>query len=70
MLSTAADEGGQFIEKQVEVGEPILKTVGNISDTIGSSEFVQGVGGGARSAPGLVGRTASLALSTAQVDKS
>ena len=54
LLGTAADEGGHFIERQVEVGQPILKTVGNISDTIGSSEFVQGVGGSARSAPGLV----------------
>ena len=27
--------------RQVEVTQPIMKTVGNISDTIGGSEFVQ-----------------------------
>ena len=27
--------------RQVEVTQPIMKTVGNISDTIGSSEFIQ-----------------------------
>ena len=71
MMSTVADEGGKFIGKQVEVGQPLLKTVGNISSTIGSSDFVQGVTGGAgsvaRDAPQLIGTGVGLVQNTAQV---
>ena len=67
LLGTAAGEGGQFIEKQVEVGQPIVETVANISDTIGSSEFVQGVAGSAGDSPQIVATTVGLAQTTAQV---
>ena len=43
------EEGGNFLAKQAEANEPVLETVGNISCTIGRSEFVQGVAGGAES---------------------
>ena len=64
LLGTAAEEGGQFLERQVEVNQPIVETVHNISDTIGGSEFVQG---STRTAPQLVGTKLGLAHSTAQV---
>ena len=44
-----------------------METVGNISDTIGSSQFVQGVAGSAGDAPQIVGTTVGLAQITAQV---
>ena len=69
ILGTVADEGGKFIGKQVEVGQPLLKTVGNISSTIGRSDFDQGVTGGAGSvaidAPQLVGTKVDLVKNTA-----
>ena len=43
------EEGGNFLAKQAEANEPVLETVGNISSTIGRSDFVQGVAGGAES---------------------
>ena len=64
LFGTAAEEGGQFLERQVEVNQPIVETVHNISDTIGGSEFVQG---STRTAPQLVGTKLGLAHSTAQV---
>merc|ERR1712013_221388 len=64
LLGTAAEEGGQFLERQVEVNQPIVETVHNISDTIGGSEFVQG---STRTAPQLVGTKLGLAHSTAQI---
>merc|ERR1739848_769526 len=39
LLNTAMDEGGKFISRQVEVGEPVVQTVGNISNVIAISEF-------------------------------
>ena len=64
LLGTAADEGGQFLDNQMKAGQPVLKTVGDISDTIGSSDFVQGVAGGAgtvaKDAPGLAQNTAQM----------
>ena len=64
LLGTAAEEGGQFLDRQVEVNQPIVETVHNISDTIGGSEFVQG---STRTAPQIVGTKIGLAQSTAQV---
>ena len=64
LLGTAAEEGGQFLDRQVEVNQPIVETVHNISDTIGGSEFVQG---STRTAPQIVGTKLGLAHSTAQV---
>ena len=43
------EAGGKFLAKQVEANEPVLETVVNISSTIGRSDFVQGVTGGAES---------------------
>jgi len=64
LLGTAAEEGGQFLDRQVEVNQPIVETVHNISDTIGGSEFVQG---STRTAPQIVGTKIGLAQSTAQI---
>ena len=47
MLGTVVEEGGNFLAKQAEANEPVLETVGNISSTIGQSDFVKGVQGGA-----------------------
>ena len=47
MFGTVVEEGGNFLAKQAEANEPVLETVGNISSTIGQSDFVQGVQGGA-----------------------
>merc|ERR1711936_16359 len=43
MLNTLGSEGGRFVARQTEVNQPTLNTVGNITDTIGRSEFVQTV---------------------------
>ena len=71
LLGTVADEGAQFLDNQMKAGQPVLKTVGDISDTIGSSDFVQGVAGGAGSAandaPELVSTKIGLAQDTVQV---
>jgi len=48
LLGTAVEEGGNFLAHQAEANEPVLETVGNISTTIGRSDFVQGVTGGAQ----------------------
>merc|ERR1712123_504449 len=47
LFGTVVEEGGNFLAKQAEANEPVLETVGNISSTIGKSDFVQGVQGGA-----------------------
>eukprot|EP00090_Calanus_glacialis_P033530 TRINITY_DN55738_c0_g1_i1.p1 TRINITY_DN55738_c0_g1~~TRINITY_DN55738_c0_g1_i1.p1 ORF type:complete len:128 (+),score=49.78 TRINITY_DN55738_c0_g1_i1:108-491(+) len=47
LFGTVVEEGGNFLAKQAEANEPVLETVGNISSTIGRSDFVQGVTGGA-----------------------
>merc|ERR1712062_707857 len=39
LFNTAVDEGGKFISRQVEVGEPVVQTVGNISNVIATSPF-------------------------------
>ena len=48
LFGTVVEEGGNFLAKQAEANEPVLETVGNISTTIGRSDFVQGVTGGAQ----------------------
>ena len=58
---TLAEESEQLIPKLVEVGQSIGGTVGNISDTIGRSEFVQGVAGSAEDASQIVGLSQSAA---------
>merc|ERR1712106_18789 len=47
LIGTVVEEGGNFLAKQAEANEPVLETVGNISSTIGQSDFVKGVQGGA-----------------------
>merc|ERR1712062_298899 len=42
-VNTLGAEGGKFMARQTEVNQPIFNTVGNITDTIGRSEFVQTV---------------------------
>merc|ERR1712141_709034 len=39
LFNTAMDEGGKFISRHVEVGEPVVQTVGNISNVIATSPF-------------------------------
>merc|ERR1719154_813019 len=48
LVGTAVQEGGNFLAQQAAANEPVLETFGNISTTIGRSEFVQGVAGGAQ----------------------
>ena len=66
MLGTVADEGGQFLDNQMKAGQPVLKTVGDISDTIGSSDFVQGVAGGAGTVATVVPRLVSTKIGLTQ----
>merc|ERR1711915_324081 len=71
LASTAGKEGGQFLEQQVEVLSSIVETVGNISDTINTSEFVKGVRGGAGTAakesPALMETKVEMVDNTMQV---
>eukprot|EP00092_Neocalanus_flemingeri_P048606 GFUD01055516.1.p1 GENE.GFUD01055516.1~~GFUD01055516.1.p1 ORF type:complete len:157 (-),score=45.70 GFUD01055516.1:89-559(-) len=71
LIGTAAEEGGHFVENQIRAGEPILQTVGNISDTLGGSDFVQSVAGSAgsvaRNGPQLVSSQLNLAQDTTQM---
>merc|ERR1711892_179690 len=47
LFGTVVEEGGNFLAKQAEANESVPETMGNISSTIGQSDFVQGVQGGA-----------------------
>jgi len=53
LFNTALKEGQKFVSRQMEVNEPVVETVGNISTAIAASEFgttlqrsVQGAGSG------------------------
>ena len=43
LFSTLGTEGGKFVSKQVEVNQPVVARVGDISETIHGSEFARSV---------------------------
>lgn len=64
LLGQTAEVGGEFLERQAELNEPLLGAVGNISSTLHRSGFAQETIKVANRTPELIGSSASLVGST------